>query len=256
MRARYAKPIEDVGFGTSSRCSPLHLLAMSSNLPTIQQVSTQRSQAGQHEIALHILDQWEPPRVPWRCHPLRASLCKKQTHWIVMKFGIIKFENFDLVYDIDVRWDIADRGGILKALLSVSLYHSSWRHNHGLGLASWITPEDGMESNSMPNPQFDLPPLPVEQRSRAFRDIKEALNAGCMLPCSRRPDPCGQQWHCLIFYTPARYLSCKPLTYGPLNTVGTIVTYCMILILIYRALSSTTSAASFGRPQLQLASAC
>lgn len=60
------------------------------------------------------------------------------------------------------RWDTAEWGGILKALLSVSLYHSSWRHNHGLGLSSCIMSEDSMTSNSMPNPQIYLPLLPVK----------------------------------------------------------------------------------------------
>lgn len=97
-----------------------------------------------------------------------------------MKFGIVKFENFDPVQDTDLqqatvtidarltnmsmrKWDRAEWSGILKALRSVPLYHSSWRPGRNLGLRSWITPEDGMESNSMLNLQFDPPLLPVKQ---------------------------------------------------------------------------------------------
>ena len=97
-----------------------------------------------------------------------------------MKFGIVKFETFDPVQDIDLqqatvtidarlanmsmrKWDRAEWSGILKALHSVPLYHSSWRPARNLGPQSWITPEDGMESSSMPIPQFDLSLLPVEQ---------------------------------------------------------------------------------------------
>ncbi|KAM0496633.1 hypothetical protein ACHAP8_007210 [Fusarium lateritium] len=146
----------------------------------IQQVKVQRPGAKEDEIAFHILDRWGLPGVPWDRHPFRASLCKKQTHGIAMRFGIVKFEDFDPVQDIDLSqstitvdarvtnlamldWEPSAWGDILEALRLVPLSHPLWRPDPNLGLTSWIAPDDtSSELAILPEPEFDFPLLPVE----------------------------------------------------------------------------------------------
>ncbi|KAH7147828.1 hypothetical protein DER46DRAFT_564225, partial [Fusarium sp. MPI-SDFR-AT-0072] len=114
-----------------------------------------------------------------KCHPFKASLCKKQMHGIAMKFGITKSTNFDPVGDIDLgqstvtidakitnmamynyepnSWD-----GIRKTMSMVSLYHPLWRPDSKLGESPWVAPGAVTVTPVMPTPKFDLPLLPIE----------------------------------------------------------------------------------------------
>lgn len=146
---------------------------------TIRKVKIERPQASNDEIAFHILDRWGLPMVPWQCHAFRASLCKKQCHGIAMKFGIVKFDNFDPVYDIDLgkstitidskftnlamaafepqSWD-----SIRDLVSSVPLNAPLWRPDSDLGVEDWMVPEGTRTATSMPTADFDLPLLPIE----------------------------------------------------------------------------------------------
>lgn len=98
-----------------------------------------------------------------------------------MKFGIIKFENFNPIYDIDLsqatitidakftnlammNYEPSSWDGIHKALRSIPLHHPLWRPDPKLGDSPWIASGSAEVATSMPNVRFelDLPLLPLE----------------------------------------------------------------------------------------------
>ncbi|KAM0186961.1 hypothetical protein ACHAPI_011468 [Fusarium lateritium] len=96
-----------------------------------------------------------------------------------MKFGITKFENFDPVQDIDLdkatvtidakftnlgmfNYEPAAWDDIRKAFAMVPLNHPLWRPHEELGLKPWAVPVNTTTRPSIPEPEFDLPLLPLE----------------------------------------------------------------------------------------------
>ncbi|KAK6711749.1 hypothetical protein SNK05_006181 [Fusarium graminearum] len=179
---------------------------------TIRKVKIERPQANNDEIAFHILDRWGLPMVPWLCHTFRASLCKKQCHGIAMKFGIVKFDNFHPVHDIDLgqstvtidskftnmamgafepqSWD-----SIRDLASSVPLNSPLWRPDSDLGVEDWILPEGKRTATTMPTADFDIPLLPIELWvSQDGTSSQSALPIRCPL-CSEQFDSIGALIH-------------------------------------------------------------
>ncbi|KAM0201620.1 hypothetical protein ACHAPI_001666 [Fusarium lateritium] len=120
----------------------------------VQKLKSQRPVATMEEIRFHILDRWNLPMVPWKTHPLKASLCKGPDHGIAMKFGMAEAAIFDPENGIDLskstmvldtwctnatmrNYAVGDWPSIIATVAAIPLHHSFWRVDLGLGDKAW-----------------------------------------------------------------------------------------------------------------------
>ncbi|KAM5349633.1 hypothetical protein ACJ41O_006138 [Fusarium nematophilum] len=121
----------------------------------VKALKVSRPDATKEEILFHILDRWGLPIVPWKVHPFKASVCKKDDHGIAMKVGLTSESgDIDPINGIDLtkstvavdtwftnksmhRWATADWESIRSAITAVPLHHSFWRVDPALGSTIW-----------------------------------------------------------------------------------------------------------------------
>ncbi|RKK68401.1 hypothetical protein BFJ69_g13645 [Fusarium oxysporum] len=135
--------------------------------------------ASQEEIALMMLDRWGLPRVPWRSHVFRMSLCKKQDHGIAMIFGVADVPDFDPVRDIDLSSATVtlDSGFTNHAMLNFHtsswdsirtaaryfpLHHPFWQVSATVGNDIWFGEWDQSIQPVAPTPEFETRLMSIE----------------------------------------------------------------------------------------------
>ncbi|VZI07806.1 unnamed protein product [Fusarium fujikuroi] len=145
----------------------------------ITALKTQMPDASQEEIALMMLDRWGLPRVPWRHHIMRSSLCKKQDHGIAMVFGIANHPDFDPVQHIDLNsatvtldsnftnmamlnFDTSSWNSIRATAMHVPLHHPFWQVDPTLGDEIWQGDWDRSIQPVAPRPEFETHLLSIE----------------------------------------------------------------------------------------------
>ncbi|KAG5751995.1 hypothetical protein H9Q70_005337 [Fusarium xylarioides] len=147
----------------------------------IKGIKISRPTATREEIAFSILDRWGLPRVPWKLHMFKASLCKKQDHGIAMVFGVadVLDDEFDPLQHINLDlatvtidsvftnmamkdFPTASWPALRITATHVPLNHPFWAVSSSLGNALWVGDCDSSIVPEAPKPEFEIDLLPIE----------------------------------------------------------------------------------------------
>ncbi|WKT48784.1 Zinc finger C2H2-type [Fusarium oxysporum f. sp. vasinfectum] len=148
----------------------------------IKGIKISRPTATREEIAFSILDRWGLPRVPWKLHMFKASLCKKQDHGIAMVFGVTDVPDdklFDPLQHIDLDLATVTIDSVFTNMAMkdfptatwptlrltathVPLHHPFWAVSPSLGNALWVGDWDSSIVPEAPRPEFEIDLLSIE----------------------------------------------------------------------------------------------
>ncbi|KAF4485586.1 hypothetical protein FAGAP_11561 [Fusarium agapanthi] len=147
----------------------------------IKGIKISRPTATREEIAFSILDRWGLPRVPWKLHMFKASLCKKQDHGITMVFGVADvLENeFDPLRHINLDLATVTIDSVFTNMAMkdfptatwptlrltathVPLHHPFWAVSSSLGNALWVGDWDSSIVPEASKPEFEIDRLSIE----------------------------------------------------------------------------------------------
>ncbi|ENH70659.1 Krueppel like proteinous protein 1 [Fusarium oxysporum f. sp. cubense race 1] len=148
----------------------------------IKGIKVSRPTATREEIAFSILDRWCLPRVPWKLHMFKASLCKKQDHGIAMVFGVTDVPDdklFDPLQHIDLDLATVTIDSVFTNMAMkdfptatwptlrltathVPLHHPFWAVSPSLGNALWVGDWDSSIVPEAPRPEFEIDLLSIE----------------------------------------------------------------------------------------------
>ncbi|KLO84686.1 Uncharacterized protein LW93_4965 [Fusarium fujikuroi] len=180
MREACNKHAEKAGYGEKHVDAVKLIYWMGTFLcDQITALKVQMPESSQEEIALAILDRWGLPRVPWKFHIMRSSLCKKQDHGIAMIFGIENRPDFDPVRHIDFssatvtldsgftnmamrNFDTLSWNSIRTAAMHVPLHHPFWQVAPTLGDEVWQGDWNRSIQPVAPRPEFETHLVSIE----------------------------------------------------------------------------------------------